>query len=348
MRPMRLKSFFLALVLIGLSSGVRAEETSLGVIVPLSGPYAHFGEAGRIGLQLGLGTTSSENVRTIYEDSHYDGAKAVTAFAKLSQSDHVAAVIVLGSPPSSAVIPIAAKQRLPVFAWTPSKKITAGKPYVVRLMSSAPEQGETMAKEVRARGYKDIAFFSAQNEFAQSVRDGFLAHYQNPLSANEEFAPAEQDFRSAISRARAAGVGAIGLCLNTGQIPAFVGQLAQLHLSVPIFGCHAMSSRDVLEALRANNFSAWFVEGLVSEQFQKKFEKAFPDTSGIWLAAAFHDLGRLLTQVPLDHGFIANVVGKSIEESAFVSSRIMKGEDDVYLDVPLGITRMERGVFDRS
>jgi ABC-type branched-subunit amino acid transport system substrate-binding protein len=333
---------------ISFTTAAQCENSALGVIIPMSGPYAHFGEAGRIGLEMGLQGNLDTKVRVIYEDSQYDAAKSVSAYTKLSDIDHVSGVIILGTPPSSAVVPIAEKNGMPIFAWTPSKKITSGKPQVVRLMSSAAEQGKTMAAEVQRRGYKKIAYFVAQNEFAQSVRDGFLASYGSPLAMSEEFMPTEQDFRTSLTKARASKIDAIGLCLNTGQIPSFLGQLKQLGISVPIFGCQALSSKGVMAALQANKLSAWFVEGVVSEKFQEEFAKKSPDSSGIWLAAAFHDLGVLMSTTQLNDKLISAIEGKPIENSAFGESRVAKGPEDRYLEVSLGITEMDGSKFVRK
>ena len=335
---------------LGLINNVaHCESASLGVIVPVSGPYAHFGDAGRIGLEMGLKADSKDLISVKYEDSQYEAAKSVSAYSKLIEIDHATGLIVLGSPPSSAVIPLAEKRGIPVFAWTPSKKITGGTNGVIRLMTSATEQGQTMAAEVRRREYNNIGYFAAQNEFAQSVKEGFLASYgSSGILVNEEVNPTEQDFRTSLIRARSLGVKAIGICLNTGQIPAFIRQVRQLGLSVPLFGCHAMSSAAVLSALKSNKLSAWFVEGVVGKTFQEEFEKRSPDSSGIWLAAAFHDLGRLLSRIPLNRNFIAAVAGKALDDSAFGRSKIVKGADDIYLEVQLGITLMDGDRFIRN
>lgn len=328
-----------------------AEEKVVGVIIPMTGPYAHFGEAGRIGLELAVPASEAQRVgvRFIFEDSQYEASRAISAFSKLVEVDKAAAVIVLGSPPSSSIIPLAEQKRIPLFAWTPSKNLTGGKLGVVRLMSSAAEQGQKMADEARKQKYASVAYFTAQNEFSQSIRDSFLSEFGVAnVPINEEFAPSEQDFRSALVRARLRDIEAIGVCLNTGQLPAFINQVRQLGKVFPVFGCHAMSSKEVLDTLTANDVSAWFVEGIVSKKFQADFQKISPDSSGIWLAAAFHDIGLMLSSVSLTADFLSKATSVRISNSAFGKSALVRGKDDTYLDVPLGITRMSEGRFVRE
>lgn len=343
------KLFFLS-ILLSAFVGDRAfgESTAVGVILPLTGAYANFGEAAQNGLKMAFEEAGSEKIRLIFEDSQYDGARTLSAFNKLTTMDHVSAIIVLGSGPASAIVPMAETRNIPIFAWTPSKKITAGKKQVVRLMTSASEQGEKMAGEVTKRGYKKIAFFAVQNEYAQSVKEGFFSSNDPALVAiKEDFDPKEQDFRANLTRARAAGIDSIGLCLGTDQVPGFLKQAKEIGLDLPIFGCHTLSAQAVLSALTANNFSAWFVEGLVDSKFEEAFQKTAPDSSGIWCAAVFHDLGELILSESASSNLIAAVTGKPVTDSALKGAKIVRGSDDTYFDVPLGITHMSGGRFIR-
>jgi ABC-type branched-subunit amino acid transport system substrate-binding protein len=337
------------LTLMLLTGAALADDRSIGVILPLTGPYANFGEAARTGLDIALHRPGASPLRVIYEDSQYDGAHAVTAFTKLNETSKLTALFVLGSPPSAALIPLAEKRQLPLFAWTPSLKLTSGRPGVVRLMAAAADQGALMAAQARARSYSQVGFFSAQNEFSQSLRDAFLSAYgSSAVPFAEEFAPSETDFRTQLAKARARGVRSLGVCLNTGQIPAFLDQVHALAFNLPLFGCHALSSPEVLSSLNKNGMNAWFVEGVVSKDFQEQFKKRSPDTSGIWLAAAFHDVGALLSSTPQSPDLIASLIDKPVPNSAFGKSKVVKGDSDTYLDIRLGITQMVDGEFRRN
>ena len=325
----------------------------LGAIVPLSGPYANFGEGARVGIQLALEEAAGapNQIEVIYEDSQYEAAKSITAFNKLVDADHVQALIVLGTPPCVSVLPLAEKRGLPVFAWTPSTRLTAGKPGVLRLLATGRAVGQVMAAEAQRQNISQTAYFISQNEYSQIVRDGFAERIgKDNIVYSEEIAPAETDFRTALTKARAAKAKALGICLNTGQIPAFVSQAQQLGLKLPLFGCHAMSSPEVLKTLDALNAKAWFVEGAVKKEFQERFAKRSPDSSGIWIAAAFHDSILLLAEQKLSPEMFRLQVGQCLPNSAFQRSCVNSSNEDgdYSLEVPLGVTRMEAGKFLRG
>ncbi len=331
-------------------ANVRA-ETTVGVIVPLSGPYAHFGEAGRIGIELALPPEQAKKsgIRFVYEDSQYDATKSISAYTKLVELDKSDLLIVLGSPPATAIIPLARKKQIPLFVWTPSKRITAGETNVIRLMSSAAEQGQKMATEVLSRGYTSVAFFSSQNEFSQSIRDSFISDVgPEIIKVNEEFVPEEQDFRSVLMQIKSKDVKAIGICLNTGQIPQLFRQMQQLQIELPVFGCHAMSSLEVLSAMNGSKSSGWFVEGLITPAFQESFAGRSNDSSGIWVAAAFHDAVSMLKNVSIEKTLITDLISNPVSNSALGSSRVIKGPDDIYLAYSLGVTSMKDSSFHRS
>jgi ABC-type branched-subunit amino acid transport system substrate-binding protein len=325
-----------------------AEQKTIGVIIPQTGPYAHFGDAARIGLEIAL-KNSKRDFKFVYEDSQYDAAVALRAFSSLRSTSSLAAAFVLGSPPAAAIVPIAKSKNIPIFAWTPSKKISSGSKNFIRLMASADKQASVMAEQVKKDGAKRIAFVIAQNEFAQSIRDSFARNLgTDHLVVNQEFSPAEQDFKSFLLRLKKSQVEAIGICLNTGQIPTFINQLKQAGLDLKIFGCHSMSSQEVAKALRNNSYKAWFVEGSVSSHFSEVFAERSSDSSGIWLAAAFHDMGRLLSDYGLDTRAIFESEILEVTQSAFGKSTLVKTEQEIFLSVPLGISKIENGIIVRA
>lgn len=112
---MRLFYLLLSLLLLAspysnLKADTSIPSVPIGVILPLSGPYAHFGEAARFGIDLALKKVENNSLNIIYEDCAFDANKALTAAIKLIESDKVKYLIVLGTPTSSAVLPYSSKK----------------------------------------------------------------------------------------------------------------------------------------------------------------------------------------------------------------------------------------------
>ncbi len=150
------------------------EPLKVGVISPLSGPYAHFGEAGRAGIELAEKELPNSNLRFLYEDSQFEANQALNASMKLIQVDKVDILIVLGTPTSSAVLPFSSKNNIPTFIWSASGDLSRQYRNSIRLMSTGAEQGDTMAREAVKRNYNKVALVASENGYSQAVIDGVL------------------------------------------------------------------------------------------------------------------------------------------------------------------------------
>jgi len=97
-----MKNIWLIVVAIFLLFGCnqkKAQEIKVGVIIPLTGPVAAFGQWAKNGIDLGLEEYNRDNptrnhIKVLYEDSKNDAKTGMLAFTKLNTSDKIDAVIV--------------------------------------------------------------------------------------------------------------------------------------------------------------------------------------------------------------------------------------------------------------
>ena len=69
----------------------------------------------------------------------------------------------------------------------------------------------------------------------------------------------KQNFNLEIIKLKHLNVDAIGVCLNTGQVPTYMKQLSALKYEGAIFGCNAISSPEVLKALEEYKYNyLWY------------------------------------------------------------------------------------------
>jgi ABC-type branched-subunit amino acid transport system substrate-binding protein len=345
---------FAAAVIFIIPAAVFAETPlKVGVIIPLSGPFASFGNAIKSGLKMELDESTSSKIRLIYEDSVYDTKLAMSAYEKLVTEDKVDVLVLMGSPMTAAILPKASQKNIPLFAWTPSKRATEGYRNVMRLMSSADSQGKAIADEMHRRQYKNIAVFSSANEYSQTVRDAFLKNLSPAeVSINEEMDAAEMDFRNLLLRAKTAKAGAIALCVTTPQIAPFAKQARQLGITVPIFGCHMMSAQAILDAAGPELEGAWFIEGSAFEPIEKKLLADTGDTSGLWQAAAHVDLAKLLLQLVDEKAeikdFLTRAEGRCFKRSGFEMNCVRDENGVKYFDTRLAVTTITNSRFSRG
>src|ERR1700749_3584296 len=96
------------------TSGANGPTIKIGLILPLTGPQANIGEAGKNAADLAIAKINADSsLKYKYEldiqDDSFDPAKTVSAVQKLLSVDQVNAVISVGSGPGNVVAPIAEK-----------------------------------------------------------------------------------------------------------------------------------------------------------------------------------------------------------------------------------------------
>ncbi len=326
------------------ASAYSDEPIKVGVISPFSGPYAHFGEAGRAGIELAEKEFESSNLKFLYEDSQFQANQALNAAIKLIQVDKVDILIVLGTPTSSAVLPFSLKNNIPTFIWSASGDLSRQYANSIRLMSTGSEQGDVIAKEAIKRNYKKVSLVASENGYSRAVIDGVISSPTALLPVSTVFySPTQNDFNIDIMKLKRLEVDGVGICLNTGQIPAFLKQLYVLNFKGGIFGCNAMSSPEVLKSLAEYGLKAWTAEGVVDSNFYKKFKEKWADTSGIWEAAGYYDAAKYLSKYGINE-----LVGKCLDSSSFGRSCIRSGKDGKYLEYKMGVTLMQDMEFVRQ
>ncbi|BDU49461.1 ABC transporter substrate-binding protein [Haliovirga abyssi] len=142
-----------ALLMVLFTSFVWAGEIKIGVIAPLSGPIAVYGQATVNGFKLAAekinekGGILGNKIKLIIEDNKGDAAEAVNAAKKLINLDKVVAVLgPVISTNSLAVAPIMQESKIPMLTPTGTNvKITEAGDYVSRVCFIDPFQGDVMA-----------------------------------------------------------------------------------------------------------------------------------------------------------------------------------------------------------
>ncbi len=122
-----------------------AENVRIGVITPLTGSGAFWGENFRKGIELALGDLREKGDRTfevIFEDEQCDPKTAVTAYQKLTATDHVK--YFLGPVCSSATLVERAKT--PLITCAESADIPNAGGYLFRLWVPNDRQWRTLAR----------------------------------------------------------------------------------------------------------------------------------------------------------------------------------------------------------
>jgi len=208
--------FIISIILLVLLTACTVQTTKedtlkIGVIVPLSGNGAIYGEWGRRSLDMATdeinakGGVGGNKLELIYEDGKFSPSETVTSFHKLVRSDNVGYVITLGSSPAVAVSPVAndAKVIQMDFSATTTEYRSEGD-YTFRTAPQAEQFGIDAAKWLIDNSENEVSMLYIDNDQGVSIHEAFKAEYEKlggDLLKAEKFDQDGADYRTIISKA---------------------------------------------------------------------------------------------------------------------------------------------------
>jgi len=201
----------------------------VGVILPLTGDAAVYGEPGRKIIELAAeeinaaGGVNGETIELIVEDGKCDGTAAANAAQKLINVDGVQ-VIIGGfcSSESLSIVPIAEAAKVAVLSpGSSSPKLTDISKYYARNYPSDSTQGSVLANIAYTdKEWENIAFFQEQTDYALGVYTAFSDTFTKlgGTVTKEEFPTETTDFRSIITKVRGQNPDAVFIDTQTPAV----------------------------------------------------------------------------------------------------------------------------------
>ena len=120
----------------------------------------------RRGLELSLEQLPQEmrdRVDIVFEDDQFDPRLTLSAYRKLVNSHNIDAVVVMGSSPANALVPITEREgKLLVAIGASDPSIAVGRELSFVYWVIPSVLGTTLSKELIRRDYKRIAFITSE------------------------------------------------------------------------------------------------------------------------------------------------------------------------------------------
>jgi branched-chain amino acid transport system substrate-binding protein len=272
-------------------------EITVGVIIPLSGEAASFGETTRNSVNWALeriALSGHPPIRVIFEDDRLDPKLTISAYRRLRRSDQIDAVITVSSGTSNALAPIAEHDQVPMIAIASDPKIIHGRNWVVNFWVTPDEEARVTIDEALRRGYKHIARATTLQEGFLSLKSKFdeLNHGKLEIVLDGEFPQAEKDFKPFLARLRAAkDVDAVMLMMMPGHLGVFAKQARSYGIKQPFFGIECFEDRNEVKVSEGALVGQWYVNADDPEgSFIEEYLKKFPGSSFWGAANAFDSL----------------------------------------------------------
>jgi branched-chain amino acid transport system substrate-binding protein len=329
----------------------------VGVILPLTGDGAFWGQNPKQGIELALEDLKLEShetkIRFVFEDDRCSAKDAVAAFHKLVEVDHVR--IILGpacSSAAAAVAPLAEKHRVLLLVFAESDEVKTG-PYVRRLWVPNSIQGQRLARHAFEQQLRSIAVVATQNAFGASISEAFSREFTSlggRIVTHEEYDPSGTTFRSQLMRVKAIKPDALFFASYIKDGAILVREARALGITVPLLGPSTINSPEFFDATKG------VAEGLVladltdssSVEFKTRWQARFGvKYPGIQSGAPlFYDMAMILAKHLQQHDVVS--LGEHLRSIDYSGvSAHMKFTTDGNLDREHVIYRVQAGILER-
>jgi ABC-type branched-subunit amino acid transport system substrate-binding protein len=248
----------------------------LGMLLPLSGPYAPVGEDCKRGVQVAMQASTGAELR--YSDSQADPKLSMSEFEKLIRADKVDAVLAVRGPVGMAVNPLSAKSFIPLLGAVGHAEFAPGNPYAFQFWPSADIEGGTLAQKIYERSLHSVAVLTGEDEWLVSVSDWFTKNFSQrggKVLVSESISPTTQDFQSEVLRIRAARPEAVFLNVAISQIGPLTKRLKEQGVTAAIYSNFWVAKPEVLASVPADVLEdVRFIEARLSYPlFRAELEK---------------------------------------------------------------------------
>ena len=282
---------------------------TLGVIVPLSGPLAFFGNdyVRAFDLATSARPDIKSKIKIAWEDSAYDSKKAIQAFNKLTTVDKADLVISFGGPMLNVLAPIAENQKIPFFATESAKSDCENKTFCTLLRNEEDEWGLATWKMLRQENKKNIGIIKNQNQFMNTFVDAIRATKNSDESVDIliDVPPEETDLRSQVLKIRSKHYDALGIYLLP---PSHIGLLKASSLLKNnnfLFGVEEFLVKEHNAGFETFTNGARVVAPWTTDEYRKTFENKYGYSAGFFYTPAFYDFLNLLTDTFNNNGKIS-------------------------------------------
>lgn len=223
-----LRLLFLTFILIIFCSGCSNEQQSstkkevetkgsdgnnipikIGLLAPLTGDVATYGQAIKKGVTLALDEYNSKNptrnIEVVAEDSQANPRIAVGAIQKLIQVDKVVAIIgAVASSVTLSVAPIAEKNHIVLLSpASSSPKITTAGDYIFRNYPSDNLEGKAAAKFAINKSWMKASVLVINNDYGTGLKMVFENQFKamgGTIASSDLFNEGTNDFRATLLR----------------------------------------------------------------------------------------------------------------------------------------------------
>lgn len=296
--------------LLALSSQVLAADLKVGVVSPITGATATFGQENANGIKLAyekIKKGKGVKFDLIIEDDKSEAIESTNATRKLLSVDKVS--VMIGAPTSSLALasaPIVQEAKIPFITPTATNvKVTQVGDYITRACFTDDFQGVVMAKFAvnTLKKKKGLILVENTSDYSKGLAKSFGEEFKRlggTLASTDEltYAAKDTDFQSLLRKVRRANPDFIFVPGYYVEVGLLLKQARALGVNVPFLGGDGWDSPKLFEiageAVKGSYISNHFApddKSPVVQAFVKDYEKAYGVKPGSFAALGYDSLG---------------------------------------------------------
>ncbi len=298
---------------VALMSGMAlAKEVKIGVVLPLTGPIAAFGQTSKDGLGIAYEQNhklkNGDEIKLVILDDRGDKVEAATAVKRLLDKDKVSVILgEVASSNSMAMAPVAEKAKTPMITHASTNpRVTKGKKYVTRACFIDPFQGAVAAKYALDNGMKTAVIVTdAKQDYSVGLSKAFQKAYEaagGKVVKKVLINSGDKDFNAQVSTIKAANPGIIAF---TGYYPEgalLVKQARAMGVNAPFIGGDGVGfpelvkigGKDAEGFMYTDHFNEAAASSPEAKAYVEAFHKKYNKTSDSMGALAADAYGMIL------------------------------------------------------
>ncbi len=266
-----------------------AKEVKIGVVLPLTGPIAAFGQTSKGGLDIAYAQNNKlkngDTVKIIVLDDRGDKVEAATAVKRLLDKDHVSVILgEVASSNSMAMAPVAEKAKTPMITHASTNpRVTKGKKYVTRACFIDPFQGAVMAKYAIDNGMKTaVVVTDAKQDYSVGLSKAFKKAYEaagGKIVKTVLLSSGDKDFNAQVSTIKQENPAIIAFTGYYPEAALMAKQARAMGIKTPFIGADGVGFPELVsiggKAAEGFMYTDHFNEAAASSPEAKAYVDAF-------------------------------------------------------------------------
>lgn len=306
----------------------------VGVLTPLSGENATYGDATMKGLNMALADITKKDeyknfqIEFVLEDSKLEASKAVNGIQKLISVDKVPVIIgPFGSSEVLAVSQIANEGKTPIIsASATADAIANAGDYVFRIVPANKEQGTSMANfVVNNLNIKDsIVILALNNDYGVSLLNSFknqIIGLGGHIVYEDKFDEKSKDFKTLISKVKSHNPKFIYLPDHYNEAGLFLKQAHELGLYCMFGGGDGSYSPDLI-SIGGNGSEGFYLTLMGMDEsnekikiFENEYKTLYKQDANVYTAYSYDALFVIADAIKeLNNEKLKDITGELIKE----------------------------------